>query len=192
MTIFVDMDDVLVELIDEWTHELNKISRYNRRPSDMTNWDMKLAYPDLTHNQIFEILGHANFWSNVKQVNDAYMYMKKLIDDGHKVYVATASNPLNFFVKTEYCLFKIFDFLSPSNVICIHDKFLLNGDVLFDDYHENLRNFKGIRILKTAAYNADCSRQCFDFRVSKENAWKEFYEIITAIREVGELFRCTG
>lgn len=190
MTIFVDMDDVLVELLDAWTHELNKISKYNKQPSDITDWEMKLAYPDLTSNQIFDILGHVDFWKNVRQVNDAYTYMKKLIQDGHKVYVATASYPLNFFVKTEYCLFKIFDFLSPDNVICIHDKFLLNGDILFDDYYENLRKFKGIKVLKTAAYNVNCPEECFHFRVSKENAWKDFYTIITVIGEVGELCRC--
>lgn len=186
MTIFLDMDDVLVELLDEWCYHLNKVSKFHREVTDIVNWDMKLAYPDLTLNQLYRPLRDVNLWENVKPVQGAYKYVKKLIEDGHKVYIATASYPDSFFLKTEYCLFKIFDFLTPKNLICISDKYLLKGDILFDDYHENLRNFSGFKVLKDAPYNRDCGNECFHFRVSKENAWEEFYEIVNKLNALEE------
>lgn len=188
MRIFVDMDDVLVELLDEWLLQLNQISKYHREPEDITNWDMKLAYPDLTSKQICRFLSEEYFWNRIRPVKNAYKYLKQLIEDGHEVYIATASYPESFFIKTNYCLLRHFDFLTPKNIICIHNKQLLIGDILFDDYHENLHNFKGVRILKDAAYNINCEKEYFDFRVSKDNAWEEFYSIVKNIQAIKELY----
>ena len=178
MRIFIDMDDICVELLDEWLFQLNQNTKYKKQPEDIIDWDMTKAYPDLTKNQIFGMLYTQSLWSNIKPVKNAYKYMKKLIEDGHEVYVATSSYPQSFFLKTEYCLFKLFDFLTPNQIICIHDKYLLEGDILFDDYHENLRKFKGIKVMRDKAYNRNCDEECFHFRVSKDNCWEEFYNIV--------------
>ena len=57
------------------------------------------------------------------------------------------------------------------------------GDVLFDDYHENLREFKGVKVLKNAPYNKNCDEECFHFRV---NTWEEFYNIVKEISKLKE------
>lgn len=178
MRIFIDMDDICVELLDEWLFHLNKISKYHKEPEDIINWDMRLAYPDLTSNQLYGPLRDSSMWENVKSVKNAYMYLKRLIEDGHEIYIATSSHPDSFFLKTSNCLFKLFDFLTPNQIICIHDKYLLEGDILFDDYHENLRKFKGIKVMRDKAYNRNCDEECFHFRVSKDNCWEEFYNIV--------------
>ena len=187
MRIFVDMDDVLVELLDEWLFRLNKISKNKKEYEDIVNWDMKLAYPELTSKQLYDPLCWESMWANIRPVKGAYKYMKRLIEDGHEVYIATSSYPNSFFIKTEYCLLKHFDFLTPKNLICIHDKHLLDGDILFDDYHENLRKFKGIKVLKDAPYNRECDEECFHFRVNRETAWEEFY---TIVQELMNARRC--
>jgi 5'(3')-deoxyribonucleotidase len=184
MRIFVDMDDVLVNLSEAWLSFLNKTSNYHREPSDIVDWDMKVAYPDLTSLQVYNPLYQEKMWDNVKPIEDAYYYLKKLIEDGHEVYIATASYPWSFYIKTERCLFKMFDFLSPKNVVCIHDKDLLNGDILFDDYHVNLRYFNGVKVLKNAPYNQNCDEECFHFRVNK---WDEFYDIVNEINNTRKL-----
>ena len=180
------MDDVLVNLSEEWLSSLNKKSDYKRNPEDIIEWDMTKAYPDLSSFEIFNPLYQESMWENIKPIEDAYTYLKKLIDDGHEVYIATASYPWSFYVKTERCLFQIFDFLSPKNVICIHHKHLLDGDILFDDYHENLRHFKGVKVLKNAPYNQKCGEECFDFRVNK---WEEFYNIVEKLNNTEKVER---
>lgn len=186
MRIFIDMDDICVELLDEWTHYLNKISKYHREPEDIKDWDMKLAYPDLPVDCLYKCLYEVWFWENIKPVKNAYKYMKLLIEEGHEIYIATASTPKSLSVKTQHCLFNIFDFLPSKQVISIYNKALLDGDILFDDYHENLRNFKGVKIMRDAAYNRNCDEECYHFRVSRDNSWEEFYAIIKELERVKE------
>jgi 5'(3')-deoxyribonucleotidase len=181
MRIFVDMDDVLVELLDEWIWQLNNVSEYKRQKCDIKHWDMRLSYPDLSDKVLYGILNEECFWDNVKPVNDAYKYLKLLKEEGHEVYVATSSYPRPFSIKINNCLLKYYDFLTPKDLICIHNKSLLRGDVLFDDYHENLRNFKGVKVLKDAPYNRNCEKSCFHFRVVN---WSEFYKIVKELSNV--------
>ena len=184
MRIFVDMDDVLVNLLDEWLIHLNSYRGVTpKTKEDIDSWNMHNHYPTLTDAQLYGCLSDAEFWKRVQPVKGAYEYLKKLVDEGNEIYVATSSYPLSFWVKTEYCLFKHFDFLTPQNVICINNKALLKGDLLFDDYHENLRRFRGIKVLRDKPYNRDCDESCFHFRI---NDWEELYNIIEEIKKVEE------
>lgn len=183
MRLIFDMDDVLVELLDEWLIHLNTYNVLSKTKEDITSWNMKVAYPDLTDKQLYGCLNDVQLWERVQPVKDAYKYLKLLKEEGHEIYVATASYPNSYFIKTQYCLFRHFDFLNPTNVICIHNKSLLDGDVLFDDYHENLREFKGVKVLKNAPYNKNCDEECFHFRV---NTWEEFYNIVKEISKLKE------
>ena len=178
LKIFVDMDDVLVDLLNPWLDELNKFSSYTRTYNDIDQWNMEEHYPDLPPSCIYEILSDKIFWSKINAVPDAVTYLKKLIEDGHEVKIATASAPHSFYVKVTNCLLQNFPFLNTRNVWCVHDKSLLLGDILIDDYHENLRHFRGVKILKNAPYNKDCDDSCFHFRV---NNWEEIYEIVKEV-----------
>lgn len=184
MRIFVDMDDILVNLLNEWLIHLNNYKGVKpKTEKDIDAWNMKNHYPTLTDNQLYGCLSDVEFWKRVQPVDSAYKYLKLLKEEGHEIYVATSSYPLSFWCKTEYCLFKHFDFLSLKDVICINNKSLLKGDVLFDDYHENLRNFKGVKVLRDKPYNRNCDEDCFHFRI---NTWEEFYEIIQELKKVEE------
>ena len=184
MRIFVDMDDILVNLLDEWLTHLNNYKGVEpKTEDDIVNWNMRLAYPTLTDSQLYGCLSDNDFWDRVQPVKDAYKYLKMLKDNGHEIYVATSSFPISFYYKTEKCLFKHFDFLTPKNVICINNKSLLKGHILFDDYHENLRNFGGIKVLRNKPYNKNCDEECFHFRV---DSWEEFYILVNELMKVEE------
>ena len=186
MRIFVDMDDILVNLLDEWLIHLNNYKGITpKTEKDITNWNMRLAYPTLTDSQLYGCLGEASFWDRVQPVEGAYEHLKKLKDDGHEIYVATSSFPMSFWVKTQHCLFKHFDFLSPKNVICINNKSLLDGDIMYDDYHENLHHFKGIKVLRNKPYNINVDTPYVDFRI---DSWEEFYEIVKELTKLKEIY----
>ena len=186
MRIFVDMDDILVNLLDEWLIHLNNYKGVTSKTRDEIDaWDMRKHYPTLTDYQLYGCLSDAQFWERVQPVEGARKYLRLLKEEGHEIYVATSSYPLSFWCKTEYCLFKHFDFLTPKNVICINNKGLLNGDIMFDDYHENLRNFKGIKILRNKPYNVNVDTPYVDFRI---DTWEEFYEIVKELKKLEEIY----
>ena len=188
MRIFVDMDDILVNLLDEWLIQLNRYKGVQPKTiDDITEWSMNKAYPTLTDYQIFNCLSTAEFWERVNPIPNAYKYLKMLKEDGHEIYVATASYPLPFYHKLEQCLLKHFDFLSSKDIICLHNKSLLDGDVLFDDYHENLRHFKGIKVLRNRPYNMNVETPYVDFRI---DTWEEFYTMIKELTNVLNNFIC--
>lgn len=182
MRIFVDMDNVLVNLQKEWLKHLNTYRGVKyKQEKDITNWEIGNFYPTLTQKQLFDCLFDPDFWERVEPVEDAYKYLKLLKDEGNEVYIATASHHNSLPHKLENCLLKHFDFLTSKDIISIMNKSLLMGDVLFDDYHENLRNFRGIKILMDAPYNANCDDKCFHFRVYN---WEEFYKIIRELKNI--------
>lgn len=184
LTIFVDMDDVLTDLLTPWLHRLNKISSYTHTSEDINVWDMRKHYPDVSPAILYGMLDDWYFWENVKPIEGAYTYLKKIVEDGHNVKIATASSPHSFYEKVTKCLLKHFDFIPSKDVICINDKSLLRGDVLIDDYHENLRKFQGVRILKNAPYNKDCDDVCYHFRADN---WKIIYEIVKELSNIDEM-----
>lgn len=185
MVIFADMDEVSVKLLQEWLKYLNKYNVKDKSVEDILEWDLSKSYPTLTDEQLYGPLLDIELWKRVQPAGGAYKYLKQLKDDGHQVYIATASYPHSFYLKVKHCLLKHFDFLTQKDIICIHDKSLLRGDILFDDYPENLRNFKGIKVLKNTYYNTKCDDCCVDFRVDE---WEEFYSLVNQLKNVKEKY----
>lgn len=173
------MDEVLVELLSSWLEYLEVKTGLHRSIEDIVEWDMRKAYPNIPDDVIFEPLTNPDFWKNVSPVKGAYYYLKTLKEEGNEIYVATSSYPESFHYKMENCLLKHFDFLTPKDIICTHHKNFLIGDLLFDDYPENLRNFNGVRVLKDTPYNKSCDESYFDFRI---NNWAEFYCIVNDLK----------
>ena len=169
-----DMDDVLVNLLETWLQFLNNMYHYDVKVEDVVDWDMQLAYPELDPDNIYGILREEALWKNVKPKYDAIYYLKKIQELGYKIYVATASSHNTIQTKLINALFPYFEFLNRDNIIMIHDKSLLNGDIIVDDYHENLRNAKGVRILMDAPYNQNIDKSLFDYRV---HDWETIYQI---------------
>lgn len=184
MTIITDMDDVLVNLLAAWVRKLNERYGTNVKHKDVKQWDMHIAFPTLTDKQLFGILNEEEFWDEVSPFYDAVAYLKMLIDEGHKVVVATASHYRTIRPKLEKALFPYFTYLGWKDIIMISDKHLLKGDVMIDDNPDNLKDFEGIKILQNAPYNQNASIKEYDFRVSNfEEAYQIIQELILATEE---------
>ena len=178
MVIVTDFDDIMNELLMHWLEYLNVKYGTKVLYEDVTDWDMSKAFPDLTDNQLYSLLEDEDFWNGVEPNYQAIYYIHKLIKEGHKVYVCTASKYTTLKAKFDNCLFKYFDYLTYKDIITCHDKSLIQCDVIIDDYWENIKNSKAITILKNAPYNKNADPH---FEV---NDWKEIYEIIQNLEYV--------
>lgn len=153
LTILVDMDDTLENLCETWVEFINKKYGTATTTDDITDWDITKAFPTLTKNQIFAPLNEEALWERVKPLPKAYENICKLRDDGHRVFVVTASNPESVSIKLNKVLFRYFPFFTYNDVIITSCKQLISGDVLVDDAPHNLKDGAYKKILMTAPHN---------------------------------------
>ena len=146
---------------------------------DIKEWELEKAFPNLSESELLAPLIQAEFWQRVTVKPGAVDIIKKLIQDGHKIYVVTSSSYKTLQAKLDNCLFKYFPFLNEEDIIITYDKSLIGCDLLLDDAIHNLINFNGIKVLFDASYNKNSTVE--DFRV---NSWKDFYELVQELKNV--------
>ena len=85
MTILVDMDDTIEQLLAALVKKANE--RFNRSATidEITDWSIVCAYPGLEKRQILELMYEPGFWDTVEPVPGAADALKYLMDKGHQV-----------------------------------------------------------------------------------------------------------
>lgn len=175
-TILVDFDDTLTDLLSSWISKVNELYSTRVIPKNVTDWNIELFFPTLTRRQVFEPIFDDNFWNEVRPKPDASKYLKKLIDDGHQVYICTNTNYKTLKSKMDKVLFRYFDYLTWNDVIITRNKQMINADILIDDGIHNLVGGRYKGILVDAPHNRNFNEKEHD--IIRVKTWEEIYEII--------------
>lgn len=176
ITICIDMDDTIENLLDSWIDALNKEFNTSVNVEQITDWSIVNFFSALTPQQIFAPLYRNDFWKTVKPKKDAVSYIKRLIDDGYKVYICTNSNYKTIKTKLDEVLFKHFIYFSPKDVIITSNKQLINADIMIDDGVHNLIGGNYKKILMDAPHNRNFSEQ--EHGIVRVKNWREIYMLI--------------
>ena len=179
LTILIDMDDTIENLSEAWVAYLNH--RYGTQVSynQVKTWDMTKAFPMLTKEQIYTPLTENELWLWVKPKPGAANTLLKLMMDGHRLFIVTASAYQTLPVKLDKVLFTYFPFLRPEKVIITTQKQMIKGDVLVDDNPQNLIGGDFEKILMTAPHNQ--TYQANQNGMYRVHRWEEAYEIILCL-----------
>lgn len=184
LTILVDADDTIECLLEAWLGVLNERYGANVALDDVTEWDVSRNFPQLSRDLVYEPLREGEIWERVQPRLDAVEYLKKLKDDGHKIYIVTATHHANFNVKMEQVLLKYFPYIKRTDVIVAYNKSMVRGDVRVDDGVHNLENCNGLKILIDMPHNRGYDAEANDMhRVSH---WRDVYELITQYSEIDD------
>lgn len=168
-------------LMDTWIEALNLLYGTNVTPKNITQWDMRVAFPELTEKQIFMPLYWESLWCHVAPKEGAVEGMRKLVADGHTVMVVTASHPETIGAKTREVLFKYFPFITYKDLIVTYRKDLIRGDVIIDDAPHNLEPCDCFKILFYANHNEKFDAESHGMHRAKD--WEEVYTMIKAFAE---------
>lgn len=179
LTILVDMDDTIEQLLDAWVNYINKKYNLDVKLDDIHEFDLSVAFPTLTIEQIRDVLMEENLWKTVKPMPNAGTVMQMLIDEGHDIYIVTNSYYKTLPMKLDLVLFKYFPFINCRNVIIASKKQMIIGDVLIDDYQNNLIGGNYEKILITAPHNRDFVSD----DVIRVDNWMEIYNEIQKIAD---------
>lgn len=176
LTIFIDLDDTTHDLLREWIIYLD--IKYGTTVSywDVNDWDLSMAFPSLTAQEVYAPLKDIELWKKVKPLWLAPEIISRLRDDGHKVVIVTASDIDIVGAKLRYTLFKYLPWITKDDVVVTSQKQLLRGDIMVDDAPQNLINGTYHGILMTAPHNRDFNTERYG--LSRAGNWCEVYKII--------------
>lgn len=181
LTVLIDMDDTIENLCEEWVKYLNELYGTTVQLGDIKEWDMTKAFPKLLPVQIYQPLFAEDFWMGVTPLPGAPETILKIIEDGHKIVIVTASHPDTVSMKLNNVLFKYFPYLSMNDVIIASQKQLIHGDILIDDAPHNLEGGQYMKLLFDAPHNR--SYPASDNGMVRVHNWDEIYNIVCDISE---------
>lgn len=181
MTVLIDMDDVIERLALAWVEYVNE--KYGTCVSidDVHDWDMSLAFPGLTREQVYGAELDDALWDRVKPMPGADCAMRKLLGDGHEIYIVTSTLYPTLKAKMDRVLFRYFPYIPWEHVIITSHKQMVKGDVLVDDNPRNLEGGDYRKILFTAHHNKTFDEKTIG--AIRVNNWEEAYGEICKIAE---------
>ena len=166
--ICVDMDDTIEDLITPWIEYLNKKHGLNVNPAEVDDWAIEKFFPTLSAHDVFAPLWDPELWDNVKPKHNSPYWLKRLIDDGHKVYICTCTHYKVASFKMDKALFKYFPYLSNKDLIMMRD------NLVDDGIHNIVGEYKGL--LMDTPHNRNFEGHQNVIRVFD---WEDVYNIIT-------------
>lgn len=179
MKILIDIDDTISNFGETLVNWLNKTHNTNYKKSDIANWEW---FRDNFDNP-WQPTEYKSFWKQIKIDKNAIYFIEKLAEEGHEIYLVSASFPsdtLGYKIRKTLSNFNE-NLINRNNVIICYNKGMINGDIRIDDGIHNL--YDGcINILYTQPWNIIFKNEENNpFFIRKDN-WKEIYEFIKTIK----------
>lgn len=181
ITLLVDIDDTLEDLLGVWIKTINKKYHTKVIPSEVTSWDLSKAFPTLSKEKVYAPIHQDSLWKKVTPKEGASEYLEKLYTQGFKIYLCTATNPDTVKSKFNNVVKRYFPFIDWEHIIITSKKQLIHGDILVDDGIHNLLFGRYKKVLMTAPHNAWFKEETTD--IYRVNNWKEAYETIIKIAD---------
>jgi 5'(3')-deoxyribonucleotidase len=171
-----DIDGILNDLTAKALMLYNSRNNKNIHLSDITAYSFSECLPREDADGICELFKDKELWDSLDPLPGSQKGLRTLINNGHNVYLATATLPENFQWKIEW-LKKYFSFLCADNVIRITNKGLLKCDVMIDDCIDNLTSNLCERVVLDAPWNRNKTKDTV-YDIKRAHNWNEIVKII--------------
>lgn len=185
LTILFDADDTVENLCGCWIAMLNEQYGTSVTLEDMRDWDITLAFPTLTKEQIFGVLHDDELWRRITPIPGAVEVLQQLHLDGYPLYMVTASSYRTCKTKVERLL-ELFPFLDWDHIIFTIHKQMVRGDILIDDNPCNLIGGEYFKILFDRPHNHSYNNMANS--MVRVYTWEEIYMVINILQ--GGFYGC--
>ena len=184
MIIMCDIDGVLNNLIEKVLELYNSRTGKNIQISDITRYNFSECLPQEDADAICGLFKEKELWNSLTPIQHSQKCLKNLSIQGHKIIIATATDPVNFEWKCQWMKLH-FPFISTDNIIRIMDKSLLKCDVMIDDHIDNLISNFCERIVIDAPWNKVSSKDVA-YDIYRAYDWHDVINIINNIERKNE------
>lgn len=179
LRILFDADDTIENLLQCWVALLNEKHGTTVSHEDVTDWDVSLAFPTLSKDQVYSVLREDELWHRLSPIPGSKEVLQRLLNEGYELYMVTASDYHCCRAKFER-IFELFPFLSWDKVVITSKKDLIKGDILIDDGPHNLISGNHWGILFDQPHNRNFDDSKYDWILRATN-WEQVYEYIHAV-----------
>lgn len=180
--LLTDLDDVLENLTDVWLSLLSWLQRDNpnfkaKTVEDLDSWNLSEKFPMLTIDEVFEPLNTDLIWEQIRPLPGAVEALKRFNDMPNvEVRILTSSHYSSIAPKREF-LRKYFPFINWNQVIITSEKKYVKGNVLVDDYENNLIGGDYTGLLFYQPHNRYFDETKYPY-IKRVSGWKEAEDII--------------
>lgn len=162
MNVLCDLDGICADLLPAWLGLYNNRYGDSVTVADITDWDVArcVKHP----RKIYGVLDRPNVYRELKPVPGAVDGLWRICNAGHHVVIATAT-PRRVEVATEKLQWikEHLPFIDHENIVIVHRKDLLRGDVLIDDAPRNILRHR-------AAWGDSCKLVSIAYPYNREEA----------------------
>lgn len=181
MIICFDIDNVMNDLTEKTIAIYNARANKNIQMSDITTYNFYDCLSKEDADGIVALFKEKKLWDSLKPLPHSQEALKKLIKQGHRIFLATATDPVNFEWKCEW-LQRYFSCISTDNIIRIMDKGLLRIDVMVDDHLSNLTSNVCERVCLNYPWNQSPSKD-YAYDIKRAYSWNDIINIINDIEK---------
>lgn len=179
MRIAIDFDETLFPTLDKVLELYNKRHDEQLTHSQLTTYNLYECLDNTVADELLALFVDKSVYNNLQPYKGSIKAVKTLVDKGYEIYVATASDIRNMEWK-EKLLQRYFPFIPKENLIRIHNKKLLNVDVLIEDKLDNLIQTFADRVCFNQPWNQDKDAD-YAYSIYRINNWGEIINIINDI-----------
>lgn len=179
LRIAIDFDETLFPTLNKVVEVYNMRHDVDIELSQITTYNLHDSLPPEVADELLELFVYKSVYDSLQPYKGAVRAVKALAEQGHEIYVATSTDVRNMEWKEEL-LQKHFPFIPKKNLIRIHNKSLLNVDVIVDDKLDNLKSTFADRICFDQPWNRDGSAD-FAYDIYRIHHWGEINNIIQSI-----------
>jgi 5'(3')-deoxyribonucleotidase len=179
LQIALDFDETLFPTLEKVIEIYNNRSGSNIELSQITTYSLYDCLDQDLADDLIELFCDKEVYDNLQPYKGAVRAVKTLVEQGHEIYIATATNVKNMEWK-EQLLQKHFPFVPKDNLIRLHNKALLDVDVLVEDSMRNLTKTFADRICFDQIWNRDESKD-YVYGIYRIHHWGEIINIINEI-----------
>ena len=177
--IAIDFDETLFPTLEKVVEIYNKRHNTNLELSQITTYNLSGSLEPEIADELIEMFVEKEVYSSLQPYKGSIRSIKCLVEQGHEVYIATSTDVRNMEWK-EKLLQKHFPFIPKQNLIRIHNKALLNVDVMVEDKLDNLVQTFADRICFNQPWNIDDGKD-FAYGIYRIHHWGEIINVINEI-----------
>ena len=179
LRIALDFDETLFPTMERVLEIYNKRHNTNIELSNITAYNLYENFSADVADELLELFVDKDVYSGLQPYKGAVRAIKTLVEQGNEVYIATSTDVRNMEWKEEL-LQKHFPFIPKKNLIRIHNKALLNVDVLVEDKLDNLIQTFADRVCFNQPWNIDDDAD-YAYSIYRIHHWGEIINVINTI-----------